>query len=51
MCTLTGDIDLFRKYLEERYSLMIFDILPMNLEEIFITELGGAGYGTEDFEF
>ena len=48
--TLRGSIDEFRKSLESRYQVLIFDELPINLEEIFITELGGAGYGTEEFD-
>lgn len=47
LCTLTGDADEFRKRLEKEYKVFLFDKLSMNLEEIFITELGGAGYGTE----
>jgi ABC-2 type transport system ATP-binding protein len=46
-CTLTGNIDEFRKKLEKEYKVLLFDRLSMSLEEIFITELGGAGYGTE----
>ena len=47
LCTLTGDADEFRKRLEKEYKVFLFDKLSMSLEEIFITELGGAGYGTE----
>jgi ABC-2 type transport system ATP-binding protein len=50
ICTLTGDVDEFKSYLESKYKLLIFDKLSMNLEEIFITELGGAGYGKENNE-
>lgn len=46
-CTLTGNVDEFRKKLEKEYKVFLFDRLSMSLEEIFITELGGAGYGTE----
>ena len=46
-CTLTGNIDEFRKKLEKEYKVLLFDRLSMSLEEIFITELEGAGYGTE----
>lgn len=45
--TLTGDIDELKKYLENKYTLLLFDKLSMSLEEIFITELGGVGYGKE----
>ena len=47
ICTLTGNSKMFKDYLEKNYKLLLFDELSMNLEEIFITELGGAGYGTE----
>jgi len=47
ICTLTGNADSFKKQLENEYKLLLFDKLSMSLEEIFITELGGAGYGTE----
>lgn len=50
ICTLTGDVNKFKSLLEEKYKVLIFDELSMNLEEIFITELGGAGYGKEDNE-
>lgn len=48
--TLRGSLEDFKKSLEERYQVLIFDELPINLEEIFITELGGAGYGTEEYD-
>ncbi len=47
ICTLTGDSDEFKKKLEGKFKVLLFDKLSMSLEEIFITELGGAGYGTE----
>lgn len=47
ICTLTGDVDKFKEKLEKEYKVLLFDKLSMSLEEIFITELGGAGYGTE----
>jgi len=50
ICTLTGNVDEFKTYLENKYKLLIFDELSMSLEEIFITELGGAGYGKENNE-
>lgn len=49
-CVITGDSDEFKRLLEESYGVLIFDNLPMNLEEIFITELGGIGYGIEEYE-
>jgi len=45
--TLTGDTEELKKYLESKYTLLLFDKLSMSLEEIFITELGGVGYGKE----
>jgi ABC-2 type transport system ATP-binding protein len=48
--TLRGSVEDFRKSLEERYKVLIFDELAINLEEIFITELGGAGYGMEELD-
>ncbi len=45
--TLTGNTDELKKYLESTYTLLLFDMLSMSLEEIFITELGGVGYGKE----
>lgn len=47
ICTLTGNVDEFKEKLENEYKVLLFDKLSMSLEEIFITELGGAGYGTE----
>ncbi|WP_326911378.1 ABC transporter ATP-binding protein [Sedimentibacter sp. MB31-C6] len=47
ICVLTGSIEEFKKFLESKYKLLLFDKLSMSLEEIFITELGGVGYGTE----
>ncbi|MDW5299171.1 MAG: ABC transporter ATP-binding protein [Sedimentibacter sp.] len=47
VCTLTGNADDFKRRLESDYNVLVFDKLSMSLEEIFITELGGAGYGTE----
>lgn len=50
LCTLTGNVEQLKTYLESKYKVLIFDVLSMSLEDIFITELGGVGYGTEDFE-
>ncbi|MGD9568215.1 MAG: ATP-binding cassette domain-containing protein [Sedimentibacter sp.] len=47
ICTMTGNVDEFKNKLDEKYKVLLFDKLSMSLEEIFITELGGAGYGTE----
>lgn len=50
ICTLSGNADEFKKYLESKYNLLIYDELSVSLEEIFITELGGVGYGNESDE-
>jgi acetoin utilization transport system ATP-binding protein len=50
ICTLTGSIEKFKEYMNSKYKVIIFDELSMSLEDIFITELGGVGYGTEDLE-
>lgn len=50
ICTLTGNIEEFKTYLQSKYKLLIFDELFMSLEEIFISELGGVGYGKEHNE-
>lgn len=47
ICTMTGNVDEFKDKLEKDNKVLLFDKLSMSLEEIFITELGGAGYGTE----
>jgi len=50
ICTLTGSVEQLKIYLENKYKVLIFDELSMSLEDIFITELGGVGYGTEHYE-
>ncbi len=50
ICTIKGDLESFKKHLYDSYSVVLFDELPMNLEEIFITELGDKGYGTEIYQ-
>ncbi len=50
ICTIKGDSNTFKKYLYDKYNVLLFDELPMNLEEIFITELGDKGYGTEIYK-
>lgn len=47
---IRGDVDSFKENLYEKYEVLLFDILAMNLEEIFITELGGLGYGIEEYD-
>lgn len=50
ICAVKGDLEAFKKYLYDEYNVLLFDELPMNLEEIFITELGDKGYGTETYQ-
>jgi len=46
---IKGDIEAFKQYLHSSFEVLIYEELNMNLEEIFVTELGGLGYGTEDY--
>ncbi len=48
--SLQGDMAEFERALREKYTVLIFNQLAVNLEEIFITELGGAGYGIEEYD-
>lgn len=48
--SLQGDMAEFEMALREKYRVLIFNQLAVNLEEIFITELGGAGYGIEEYD-
>lgn len=50
ICTIKGDLGSFKKDLESKYNVILFDELSMNLEEIFIAELSGRGYGTEVYQ-
>lgn len=50
IATVRGDTRSFIEDLHARYDVMICDELSMNLEEIFISELGNRGYGSEKFE-
>ena len=45
---IKGNAEEFRMALEENNKVLLFDELPVNFEEIFVTELGGIGYGTEE---
>lgn len=47
---LKGDVFNFKDDLYNKYNVLLFDELSMNLEDIFITELGGLGYGTEEYD-
>jgi len=44
-----GDSDQFKDDLYEQCDVLLYDELHMNLEEIFVTELGGLGYGNEEY--
>lgn len=44
-----GDVEAFRAALEAQHKVLLFEVLMMNLEEIFISELGGLGYGNEEY--
>ncbi|RBW68276.1 ABC transporter ATP-binding protein [Bacillus taeanensis] len=47
LCIVRGaHEEVFQKV--ERYNPVIFDLLPLTLEEIFIYEMGGAGYAIEN---
>jgi ABC-2 type transport system ATP-binding protein len=46
---IKGDVKAFEKDLKDKHQVLLFDVLTMNLEEIFISELGGLGYGTEEY--
>jgi len=50
IATVQGDVRSFIEDLRNRYNVMICDEIPMNLEEIFISELGNKGYGVEKFD-
>lgn len=47
--TIKGDLETFKNELYEAYDVLLYEELCMNLEEIFVTELGGLGYGTEEY--
>jgi ABC-2 type transport system ATP-binding protein len=44
---VTGDVKAFENDLRSKYQVILFEVLEMNLEEVFISELGGLGYGNE----
>lgn len=44
---LKGNTEAFQMDLDKNHKVLLFEELDMNLEEIFISELGGAGYGNE----
>lgn len=47
---IRGDVHWFKNDLYNNHEVLLFDELAMNLEEIFITELGGLGYGIEEYD-
>lgn len=44
---IRGDLEAFKKDLYAKHHVILFEVLQMNLEEVFISELGGLGYGNE----
>lgn len=46
---IKGDVEKFKEMLYENHNVLLYEELSMNLEEIFVTELGGLGYGTEEY--
>jgi len=47
---IKGDTNIFKTSLYEQNEVLLYDELHMNLEEIFVTELGGLGYGNEEYD-
>lgn len=46
---IKGDVEAFKTYLYDNHDVLLYEELNMNLEEIFVSELGGLGYGSEDY--
>ena len=46
---IKGDIEAFKADLEAQHEILMFEVLTLNLEEIFISELGGVNYGNENY--
>lgn len=46
---IKGDIEAFKADLEAQHEILMFEVLNLNLEEIFISELGGVNYGNENY--
>lgn len=46
---LKGDLEVFKTDLESQHEILMFEVLNLNLEEIFISELGGVNYGNENY--
>lgn len=47
---LKGDVDVYKEELHGKYNVLLFEKITMNLEEIFISELGGLGYEIEEYD-
>ncbi|WP_208589460.1 ABC transporter ATP-binding protein [Gracilibacillus suaedae] len=47
ICIIRGDDQLVEEIIEQ-YNPVVFDILPLTLEEIFIYEMEGVGYAIEN---
>lgn len=45
-----GDSSQFKTDLYASHDVLLYDELHMSLEEIFVTELGGLGYGNEEYK-
>lgn len=46
---IKGDVEQFSKDLHDKHNVLLYEELNMNLEEIFVTELGGLGYGSDEY--
>lgn len=46
---IRGDLEAFKADLESKQEVLMFEVLNLNLEEIFISELGGVNYGNENY--
>lgn len=46
---IKGDLEAFKADLEAQHEILMFEVLTLNLEEIFISELGGVNYGNENY--
>lgn len=46
---IKGNLEAFKADLESQQEVLMFEVLNLNLEEIFISELGGVNYGNENY--
>lgn len=46
---IKGDLEAFKTDLEAQQEVLMFEVLNLNLEDIFISELGGVNYGNESY--